>query len=112
MPSADPTSADPASVRPTIGGASVERAGDALHFAGALLRADVAALCKQATTTRLEGVRRFDLTAASRVDSAGVALLAELAERCGGVVIDGAPAGLAELRAAYRLTPALAFGTA
>ena len=104
-------SADPASVRPTIGGASVERAGDALRFAGALLRADVAALCKQATT-RLEGVRRFDLAAVGRVDSAGVALLAELAERCGGVVIDGAPAGLAELRAAYRLTPALAFGTA
>ena len=54
----------------------------------------------------------FDLTAVSRVDSAGVALLAELAERCGGVNIDGAPAGLAELRAAYRLTPALAFGSA
>ena len=104
-------SADPASVRPTIGGASVERAGDALRFAGALLRADVAALCRQATT-RLKGVRRFDLTAVSRVDSAGVALLAELAGRCGGVVIDGAPAGLAELRGAYRLTPALAFGTA
>jgi phospholipid transport system transporter-binding protein len=111
MPSADPTSADPVSVRPTIGGASVERAGDALRFAGALLRADIAALWKQAPT-RLEGVRRFDLAAVGRVDSAGVALLAELAERCGGVVIDGAPAGLAELRAAYRLTPALAFGTA
>ncbi|HVR82544.1 MAG TPA: anti-sigma B factor antagonist, partial [Luteimonas sp.] len=50
--------------------------------------------------------------AVSRVDSAGVALLAELADRCGGVKIDGLPSGLAELRAAYRLTPALAFAVA
>jgi phospholipid transport system transporter-binding protein len=46
----------------------------------------------------------------TRVDSAGVALLAELAARAGtAVAIDGMPPGLAELRAAYRLTPALAF---
>ena len=106
MPSADPTSAHPTTV-----GASVERAGDALRFAGALLRADVAALWKQATT-RLEGVRRFDLNAVTRVDSAGVALLAALADRCGGIQIDGMPAGLVELRAAYRLTPTLGFATA
>ena len=106
MPSADPTSAHPTNV-----GASVERAGDALRFAGALLRADVAALWKQAST-QLEGVRRFDLNAVTRVDSAGVALLAALADRCGGIQIDGLPAGLAELRAAYRLTPALGFATA
>ena len=106
MPSADSSSAGP-----TIVGASVERAGDALRFAGALLRADVAALWKQATT-RLEGVRRFDLNAVTRVDSAGVALLTELADRCGGIQIDGLPAGLAELRGAYRLTPALGFASA
>ena len=106
MPSADSTSA-----RPTIGGASVERVGEALRFAGALLRADVAPLWKQATT-RLDGVRRFDLNAVTRVDSAGVALLAALADRCGEIQIDGLPTGLAELRAAYRLTPALAFATA
>jgi phospholipid transport system transporter-binding protein len=99
MPSADPTNA------------SVERIGEALRFAGALSRADIAALWKQATT-QLDGVRRFDLNAVTRVDSAGVALLAELAARCGGVEIEGLPPGLAELRAAYRLTPALAFGTA
>ena len=104
-------SADPASTRPTIVGASVERAGDALRFAGALLRADVAALWKQATT-QLEGVRRFDLNAVTRVDSAGVALLAALADRCGGILIDGLPTGLAELRAAYRLTPTLGFASA
>jgi phospholipid transport system transporter-binding protein len=41
-----------------------------------------------------------------------VALLAELAERCDGVQVDGLPAGLSELRAAYRLTPTLAFAAA
>jgi phospholipid transport system transporter-binding protein len=91
--------------------AAVERAGDGLSFAGALLRADVAALWRQATA-QLQGIRRFDLTAVTRVDSAGVALLAELADRCGGVVVDGTPAGLAELRAAYRLTPSLRFAAA
>ena len=110
MPSADfttdPTGADPASA-----GASVERAGDALRFAGALLRADVAKVWKQAAT-RLDGVRRFELGAVTRVDSAGVALLAELADRCGGVQVDGLPAGLAELRAAYRLAPTLGFASA
>ena len=91
--------------------AAVERDGDGLSFAGALLRADVAALWRQATP-QLQGIRRFDLNAVTRVDSAGVALLAELADRCGGVIVDGAPAGLAELRAAYRLTPALGFAAA
>ena len=100
MPSADPTI-----------GASVERTGDALRFAGALLRADVATVWKQAAT-RLDGVRRFELGAVSRVDSAGVALLAELAARCGDVQIEGLPAGLSELRAAYRLTPTLGFASA
>ena len=107
MPSADPTSAGPA----IVGGASVERAGDALRFAGALLRVDVARVWKEAVT-RLDGVRRFDLGAVTRVDSAGVALLAELADRCGGVQMDGLPAGLAELRAAYRLAPTLGFAAA
>jgi phospholipid transport system transporter-binding protein len=101
MPSADPTST----------GASVERTGDVLRFTGALLRADVATLWKQAIL-QLDGVHRFDLNAVSHVDSAGVALLAELAERCDGVQVDGLPAGLSELRAAYRLTPTLAFAAA
>jgi phospholipid transport system transporter-binding protein len=100
MPSAD-----------SVIGASVERTGDALRFAGGLLRADVATVWKQAAT-RLDGVRRFELGAVSRVDSAGVALLAELADRCGGVTIDGVPDGLAELRAAYRLAPTLGFASA
>jgi len=78
-------------------------------FDGALLRDDVAAVWRQASTT-LGGVRRLDLAAVERIDSAGLALLAELAARAGGeLVVDGAPAGLAELRGAYRLTPALGF---
>ena len=47
------------------------------------------------------------------VDSAGLALLAELAARLraagAAVAIEGEPAGLAELRTAYRLTPGLDF---
>src|SRR5690606_12620992 len=90
--------------------ASVDRDGDVLAFAGTLLRDDVAGLWRRASSAALDGVRRFDLTAVERIDSAGLAMLAELASRAGGdVVVDGAPAGLAELRGAYRLAPALGF---
>lgn len=89
--------------------ASVSRDGEALRFAGALLRAQVPALWRQALPLAA-GARRFDLSGAGRVDSAGVALLAELAARAGGAVaIEGDPAGLAELRAAYRLQADLDF---
>lgn len=89
---------------------SLSRDGEALRFAGALLRDRVPGLWRQALPL-VPGVRRFDLGAVTRVDSAGVALLAELAARAGtgGVAVDGAPAGLAELRAAYRLEPGLGF---
>jgi phospholipid transport system transporter-binding protein len=88
--------------------AGLRRDGDALVFTGALLRDDVAGLWRQAAA--LDGVRRFDLQAVTRIDSAGLALLAELAARAGGgIAVDGTPAGLAELRAAYRLDPALGF---
>ena len=89
--------------------ASVAREGDTLRFSGALSREAVAGLWKQAAP-RIDGVRRIDVTGATRVDSAGVALLAELTARAGGQpAIEGAPEGLAELRAAYRLAPSLAF---
>lgn len=87
------------------------RAGETLRFTGGLLRGGVAALWPQALA-QLDGVRRLDLTAVDRVDSAGLALLAELADRLDGALIDGAPAGLAELRAAYRLTSQLGFAAA
>jgi phospholipid transport system transporter-binding protein len=91
------------------GNAGIRRDGDALVFTGALLRDDVAGLWRQASSA-LDGVRRFDVQAVARIDSAGLALLAELAARAGGAIaVDGAPAGLAELRAAYRLDPALGY---
>lgn len=94
---------------PAAEAAAVERDGTALRFAGALRRDDVAAIWRRALPLAA-GASRFDLAAVSGVDSAGVALLAELAARAGTpVAIDGTPPGLAELRAAYRLTPALAF---
>jgi phospholipid transport system transporter-binding protein len=94
---------------PAAEAASLERAGETLRFTGALLRDGVPGLWRQALPL-LGGMQRFDLTAVTRVDSAGVALLAELAARTAGVpIIDGAPAGLAELRAAYRLQPDLGF---
>lgn len=95
MPAADP--------------ANVAREGDTLRFSGALSRDAVAGLWKQAAP-QVEGVRRIDVSGVPWVDSAGVALLAELSARAGaGALVEGAPQGLAELRAAYRLAPSLAF---
>lgn len=89
--------------------ACVRRDGDALVFAGALLRAQVPALWQAAQPLR-HGVRRLDVRQVQALDSAGLALLAELgAAEGGGMAIDGMPAGLAELRAAYRLDEQLAF---
>ena len=91
---------------------AVVRDGDALVFTGALDRASVAGAWSQVGKS-VAGVRRIDLRGVTLVDSAGVALLAELAARAGaGVSIDGTPPGLDELRAAYRLDPALAFASA
>ena len=96
------------SSKPADLAAGVRREGEALVFDGALERPAVAALWPLALAA-LEDVRRFDLRGVSRVDSAGVALLAELAARAQPVAIDGAPDGLAELCAAYRLDAGLRF---
>ncbi|NUS37438.1 MAG: STAS domain-containing protein [Lysobacter sp.] len=91
--------------------ATVARAGEALRFAGPLLRAQVAEAWRQALP-QLVGVRRFDLAQVPAIDSAGIALLAELAARAGETVaVDGPPPEYAALCAAYRLGPALAFVT-
>lgn len=88
---------------------SLRRDGDALVFTGALLRSAIATLWPPATKA-VAGVRRFDLRAVERIDSAGLAFLSQLTALAGGdVVVDGTPAGLAELGAAYRLSPTLAF---
>ena len=91
---------------------AVVRDGDALVFTGALVRASVAGAWEKVAKT-IVGVRRIDLRGVSLVDSAGVALLAELADRAGGgIAIEGTPPGLEELRAAYRLDASLAFANA
>ncbi|MCF7751625.1 STAS domain-containing protein [Bacillus subtilis subsp. subtilis] len=91
--------------------ASVQRNGTALVFSGVLDRAAATALWPSLSV--LEGVGQLDLTAVTRVDSAGLALLAELAARLrsGGSAPDilGSPAGFNELSAAYRLAPTLDF---
>lgn len=91
--------------------ASVRRDGDALAFAGALTRAAVPALWADASRA-LDGVRRFELTAVEQVDSAGLALLVNLAERVGQVTVSGDPRGLPALRRAYRLSSSLSFAAA
>lgn len=94
---------------PSNNPASVDRAGETLRFAGALTCPGVASLWRQALP-QVAGVRRFDLAQVLQVDSAGVALLAELAARCGcHIEVVGAPQGYEALRAAYRLTPVLDF---
>lgn len=86
--------------------ARVAREGDALVFTGALVRDAIAPLWPHALAAT--GARRHDLRAVTRVDSAGLALLAELAARGNGPVqLVGNPEGLQELRAAYRLDHAL-----
>ena len=89
-------------------GPRVVREGDALRFEGALLRDGLPALWRQALPL-LAGARRLDLGAVPRVDSAGVAFLAELAARGDALAVEGTPECLDALRAAYRLSPALAF---
>ena len=84
------------------------RHDDALKFTGTLDRAAATLLWPQLHAS-VAGVRRFDLTEVPRVDSAGLALLAELAARAGGVAVQGRPDGLDELRAAYRLQDDLSF---
>jgi phospholipid transport system transporter-binding protein len=88
----------------------VTRDGDTLVFSGALLRQAVAGLWPRALA-QVAGARRISLDGVTSVDSAGLALLAELAARGNGLDVVGSPPGLMELRDAYRLGPTLAFAT-
>lgn len=92
----------------TATAATVRRDGGTLAFAGALTREAVAALWPQ-LARQAAGLERIDLSAVSSVDSAGLALLVEVAHRAGGVPVVGDPPGLDGLRRAYRLSPALTF---
>ncbi|WP_287596770.1 STAS domain-containing protein [Thermomonas sp.] len=84
--------------------ASVERAGTLLRLRGRLDRASVAAVWPQALAA-LDGVQGLDLRAVEALDSAGLALLAELADRLPREArrVEGQPPGLAGLCAAYRM---------
>ncbi len=79
--------------------------GDTLRLRGVLDRAAVQALPAK--------LARLELGEVERVDSAGLALLAELAARARNqghpLSISGTPAGFNELSAAYRLSPDLDF---
>ncbi len=85
--------------------------GDTLHLSGVLDRGAVTTLWPQ-LSRGLAPLRQLNLAAVERIDSAGMALLGELASRLrvqGGGQVTGSPAGLDELRAAYRLSPDLDF---
>ncbi|MEN5427628.1 STAS domain-containing protein [Stenotrophomonas pennii] len=83
-----------------------------LRLSGVLDRGAVIALWPQLQSLG-NGAQALDLTDVARVDSAGVALLAELAARARQqgrtLAINGSPAGLTELEAAYRLSADLDF---
>lgn len=91
---------------------SLRRDGPVLHLSGILDR-DAASSAWPALLPLLDGARSLELSGVQRLDSAGLALLAEAAARlsAGGVAapLIGTPAGLAELRAAYRLDDTLAY---
>lgn len=89
--------------------AAVLRDGEVLRFSGALVRAEAARLWRELQGSA-DGVHVLDLGGVNSVDSAGLALLAELAGRS-EARIEGTPPGLAELRAAYRLNPRLGYST-
>ena len=89
--------------------------GDTLRLRGVLDRAAVIALWPQLQALPAQ-LARLELGEVERVDSAGLALLAELAARARkaghALAISGAPAGFNELSAAYRLSPDLDFNAA
>jgi phospholipid transport system transporter-binding protein len=88
--------------------ASYARQDDALVFTGALDRAAVVALWPR-LRREPAGVKRLDLAAVTLLDSAGLAMLAELAQARPGLAVAGSPPGLEALRAAYRLRDNLSF---
>ncbi|MFT4177859.1 MAG: STAS domain-containing protein [Thermomonas sp.] len=88
--------------------ASLRRDGERLCLSGTLDRAAAITLWPQAVAA-MDGARMLDVEAVDAVDSAGLAMLVALAERMHAPAVQGAPRGMDELLAAYRLTPALSF---
>jgi len=69
---------------PSAEAVSLTRDADALRFGGELLTPRIRDTWTRALPM-LAGVRRFDVAGVTHVDSAGIALLAELAQRAGAV---------------------------
>ncbi|MDR2871623.1 MAG: STAS domain-containing protein [Xanthomonadaceae bacterium] len=93
--------------------ASVVRTGEQLTFAGPLDRNAVTRLWPQLCSL-LPGIRQLSISDVSMIDSAGLALLAEVmaqlrAQSATPIELLGEPNGIAELCAAYRLASDLDF---
>jgi phospholipid transport system transporter-binding protein len=97
----------------TSNAGALRRDGTTVLASGTLDRAAATALWPQVGAL-LAGATTLDLSGVSRLDSAGLALLAEIAaglrsRQDGAAAVTGTAPGLEELRAAYRLSPALDF---
>lgn len=88
--------------------ARVHRDGERLLLSGALDR-DAATVSWSPAVAAAHGARVLDVSAVTAIDSAGLAMLVALAERMQDARIEGAPPGMSDLLAAYRLRPTLAF---
>ena len=92
--------------------ASARIDGSRVLFTGVLDRDAVVALWSKLKDLP-DNVLQLDLNGVTQVDSAGLALLAELTARARDdgrtLVVNGSPAGFNELSAAYRLAPSLDF---
>lgn len=86
----------------------VHRDGERLLLSGALDR-DAATVSWPQAVAAAHGARVLDVSAVTAIDSAGLAMLVALAERMQDGRIEGAPPGMSDLLAAYRLRPTLAF---
>ena len=91
-------------------GLALERDGPVLRLAGILDRAAATAAWPR-LQAQLAGAQVLDLAGVRSVDSAGLALLAEVAARLAAAGnpfrVAGSPPGLAELCSAYRMDAAL-----
>lgn len=98
-----------------VAGLQLRREGEVLHLAGELDRA-AATAAWPALLPLLAGIRTIEIAAVTRLDSAGLALLAEAVARVAAhgptPGLSGAPVGLVELCAAYRLDAGLAYADA
>ena len=90
--------------------AALQLDGSRARLSGALDRAAVVALWPQLQSLSAQ-LTVLDLQAVTAVDSAGLALLAELTARAAGRTLElqGTPPGFTELSAAYRLDASLDF---